>query len=130
MDENEMKVTEGPAIDAETVIQIARHYCHAKSKHPYFADRLFIDEANATHAGLSLKISRTICDFERKSGKAIAETLAECEIAEACDALARGDKAAAVAECYDAIAVLLRIIDVIEGRQALGKPKEEREAAK
>ena len=27
-------------------------------------------------------------------------------------------------ECYDAIAVLLRVVDVIEGRQALGKPQE------
>lgn len=36
----------------------------------------------------------------------------------------RGDKANAVEECYDAIAVLLRMVDVPEGRQTLGKPEE------
>ena len=29
----------------------------------------------------------------------------------------------AVEECYDAIAVLLRVIDVLEGRQELGRPE-------
>ena len=32
------------------------------------------------------------------------------------------EAAAAVEECYDAIAVLLRVIDVLEGRQPLGRP--------
>lgn len=31
-------------------------------------------------------------------------------------------EAAAVEECYDTIAVLLRMVDVLEGRQKLGKP--------
>lgn len=34
----------------------------------------------------------------------------------------------AVEECYDAIAVLLRTIDVLEGRQKLGKPEMKGEA--
>jgi hypothetical protein len=34
----------------------------------------------------------------------------------------KGDIAAAVEECYDAIAVLLCVVDVLEGRQALGNP--------
>lgn len=37
-------------------------------------------------------------------------------------ALAYGDKAQAVEELYDCIAVCLRTIDLIEGRQPLGKP--------
>ena len=35
-----------------------------------------------------------------------------------------GNAERAVDEAYDAIAVLLRIIDVLEGRQKLGKPEE------
>ena len=49
--------------------------------------------------------------------------LADCEVWEATEALANGDKAQAVEELYDCISVLLRTVDVLEGRQALGKPK-------
>ena len=119
-----------PSLDAATVISIARHYCHAKDKHPYFADRLCLDEADAEDASIALKCAsialkcmRAIEVRERTNGKLHAETLARCEIAEVAEALARGDKAQAVSECYDTIAVMLRIIDVLEGRQALGKPK-------
>ena len=42
---------------------------------------------------------------------------------ETLEALANGDKAHAVEELYDMIAVCLRTIDVLEGRQKLGKPK-------
>ena len=111
------------SLDAATVISIARHYCHAKDKHPYFADRLCLDEANAEHARSSLKICRFMLQVEQKQGEVCAETLANCELAEAWEAYACGDRAAAVEECYDVIAVMLRIIDVLEGRQALGKPK-------
>lgn len=38
-------------------------------------------------------------------------------------AVANGDKAQAVEELYDCISVLLRTVDVLEGRQALGRPK-------
>ena len=121
-----MKITEKerePSLDAATVISIARHYCHAKRKHPYFADRLCLDEVDAVYAKRSLDIIRFMLQAERKQGEVCAETLANCELAEAWEAYARGDKAAAVAERYDTIAVMLRIIDVIEGRQKLGRPK-------
>ena len=112
------------SIDAAVVLKIAEHYCHAKRKHPYFADRLFTDDNDAEEAKRDLESVRMLLNIERKQGKVYAETLANCEVAEVCDAFARGDKAAAVEECYDAIAVLLRMVDVLEGRQALGKPKE------
>ena len=48
----------------------------------------------------------------------------ECEVREAYEALYNGDKSQAVEELYDCAAVLLRAIDVLEGRQALGKPEE------
>ena len=38
------------------------------------------------------------------------------------DALVRGDHAAAIAEIMDAVSVLLRVADVLQGRQELGDP--------
>lgn len=118
------------SIDAAVVLKIAEHYCHAKAKHPYFADRLFIDDNDAEEAKRDLESVRMLLNIERKQGRVYAETLANCEIAEVCDAIARGEKAMAVEECYDVIAVLLRMVDVLEGRQELGKPKDESEAAR
>lgn len=103
--------------------KIQEHYDHAREKHPYFADRLFIDDNDAEEAKRDLESVRILLNIERKQGKVYAETLANCEVAEICEVLARGDKTAAVEECYDAIAVLLRLIDVLEGRQQLGRPE-------
>lgn len=123
MDEKE--ITNDPSIDAATVIKIAEHYAHAKAKHPYFADRLFIDDNDAEEAKRDLESVRMLLHIERKQGKVYAETLADCEAAEVCDAIARGDKAEAIEEVYDCIAVLLRMVDVLEGRQDLGSRRKE-----
>ena len=112
------------SIDAKVVLRIVEHYCHARANHPYFADLMFLDENDAEDAKRYLGIVRTILNIERKNGELYAETLVNCEVAEICEAISRGDKAHAVEECYDAIAVLLRMVDVMEGRQKLGKPKE------
>ncbi len=111
------------ALDAATVISIARHYHNAKTKHPYFADRVSLDECNVSHANKTLDIWRGQVDVEKERGRSCADTLVNCELHEVVEALARGDRSAAVEECYDVIAVMLRIIDVLEGRQALGRPK-------
>lgn len=112
------------AINVAVVTKIAEHYCHARAKHPYFADLMFLDENDAEDAKRYLGIVRTILNIERKKGELYAETLVNCEVAEICEAISRGDNAHAVEECYDAISVLLRMVDVLEGRQKLGKPKE------
>lgn len=65
-----------------------------------------------------------------ETGVLPAETLISCEVCEAADAFARGDTAHAVEKCYDVIAVLLRMVDVLEDRQRLGKLKEETEEKK
>lgn len=93
-------------------------------RHGASARRLFIDENDAEEAKRDLESVRTLLQIEREQDKVYAETLANCEVAEICDAIARGDKAAAIEECYDVIAVLLRMVDVLEGRQGLGRPKE------
>ena len=110
-------------INLAVVAKIAEHYCHARAKHPYFADLMFLYENDAEDAKRYLGIVRTILSIERKKGELCAETLVCCEVAEICEAISRGDKAHAVDECYDAIAVLLRMVDVMEGRQKIGKPK-------
>ena len=112
------------SIDPEVVLRIAEHYCHARRKHPYFADMMFLDENDVEEAKRNLRIVRTLLSVELKVGKICAETLVDCEVSEICEAISRGHNSHAVEECYDAIAVLLRMVDVLEGRQKLGKPKE------
>ena len=109
-----------PAIDAERVIRIAEHYCNARRKHPYFAHTLFLEASDESASARTLVRTRFCLNCEWRMGEVVAETVLNCEICEAIHALACGDKAHAVEECYDAIAVLLRMVDVIEGRQALG----------
>ena len=117
-----------PAIDAERVIRIAEHYCHARRKHPHFAHTLFLEADDESAAARTLVRTRFCLNCEWRNGEVVAETVLNCEICEAIHALACGDKAHAVEECYDAIAVLLRMVDVIEGRQALGNPESAKEA--
>lgn len=102
------------------------HYIHAKEKHPYFCDRLLPDWPK-------YKIRCRILDnlqrsrLRNKAGiqnhNLMWNEIADCEVWEATEAMANGDTSHAVEECYDAIAVLLRTIDVLEGRQKLGKPE-------
>lgn len=115
------------SIDAAVVLKIAEHYCHAKRKHPYFADRLcpdWLDPKQRTKIiGNTLAKCRKYIENDIARHRLMWDALANCEVWEIHEALARGDKAAAVEECYDAIAVLLRTVDVLEGRQKLGRPE-------
>lgn len=97
------------------------HYIHAKEKHPYFCDRITC--LSETHADIHLKLLRALLREEKRVGDVEAVYVVRCELYEAVQAYAHGDTAHAVDECYDAIAVLLRTIDVLEGRQRLGKPE-------
>lgn len=124
MNDNTSTAEAEASIDPAVSLKIAEHYFNARAKHPYFSDLMFLDENDAEDAKRYLGIVRTILNIERKKGNVCAETLVNCEVAEICEAIARGDNAHAVDECYDAIAVLLRMVDVLEGRQKLGKPKE------
>ena len=124
MNDNTSTAEADASIDAEVVLRIVEHYCHAREKHPYFADLMFLDEDDAEDAKRNLGILRALLSIERKTGNVCVETLFNCEVAEICDAIARGHNDHAVDECYDAIAVLLRMVDVMEGRQKIGKPKE------
>lgn len=106
---------------AHVVCDMWEHYEHAREKHPYFCDIItcLSDSGADTH----LDIYRSTLAAEANADAIEASTLLFCEFFEAMQAYTRGDKPAAVEECYDCIAVLLRVIDVLEGRQKLGKPE-------
>ena len=104
-----------------------KHYAHAREKHPYFCD--WIAPQGETPEEVSKKIAfrlsaiRAAIVGEAKNGMLGWDDLLDCEVWEVFEALATDNKAQAVEELYDAIAVLLRTIDVLEGRQKLGKPE-------
>lgn len=108
-----------------------RHYAHAKEKHPYFCDGLLptevpnpmTEDAMIREIRENLRENRLRLERGRCNANILWNELLNCEVWEATEAMANGDYAHAVEECYDAIAVLLRTIDVLEGRQELGKPE-------
>lgn len=104
----------------ETIEKIREHYEHAKEKHPYFCD--IITCLSESGADTHLDIYRPTLEAQINANSVEASTVLLCEYQEAIQAYTHGNTAAAVEECYDTIAVLLRIIDVLEGRQALGDP--------
>ncbi len=118
-------------LDAAVVKKISEHYRHAKAKHPYFADVIVDFRGNEPKScsARCLKKAREILRDKIKDGCVQAIMVANVESAEIIEAFARGDKAHAVEECYDLIAVVLRMVDVLEGRQKLGNPESAKEAA-
>lgn len=100
--------------------KIREHYEHAKEKHPYFCDKLNYYTKKGADNDLSFYREFLKIGIEDES-VAVRDVLA-CELAEMHREIVYGNTAAAVEECYDAIAVLLRVVDVLEGRQALGDP--------
>lgn len=103
------------------VEKIAEHYRHAVKKHPYFCDRFWC-EVSGINLKEDLLVKRALLKLAMLGDCVSTDLVLSCEIAEVFDAYASGDTAAAVAECYDCIAVQLRMVDVLEGRQKLGKP--------
>ena len=126
----------GPITTEETyhVSNILKHYAHAKEKHPYFCDAIApIDLDKENEEGLAdyrESVRRHLLDMRSnievltKKGELTWNDLVLCELWEVDEAIANGDTAHAIEELYDCIAVCLRTIDVLEGRQPLGKPKE------
>ena len=108
------------------ISNILKHYDHAKEKHPYFCDGLLPElgrEEMCRHIKNVLGSIRKDLEGRARVGHIEWDNLLYCEVWEVLDAMANNDKAQAIEELYDAIAVLLRTIDVLEGRQKLGKPE-------
>ena len=104
------------------VCKIIEHYEHAVKKHPYFADKFYIDDI--IDPDECLRVVRSELRYNSSIGNVDTLDVLKCEIMEIMSAQKHGEVEHAKEECYDAIAVLLRMIDVLENRQPLGKPKE------
>lgn len=111
--------------EAYHISNILKHYSHAMEKHPYFCDTL--DGYGRTKFpgcnSQTLEYERHCISKDIEAGDLAWHQLLTCEMWEVFDALSYGDKTQAVEELYDCIAVCLRTIDVLEGRQELGKPE-------
>lgn len=106
--------------------RIREHYDHAREKHPYFCDKVntgFSDEAITLEEQLDSR--RHILENAIEYHTLRWPHLLSYKMTAASLGIANGDTARAVEELYDAVAVLLRAIDVLEGRQKLGKPEKE-----
>ena len=106
--------------------KIIEHYNHAREKHPYFCDWSPLKPKTCSKKITieALRRAREDLKIAGKINKIEWIDVFNCEKFEALEALASGNKTKAVEELYDCVAVLLRTIDVIEGRQELGKPEE------
>lgn len=113
-------------LEGAVVGAIERHYKHAKEKHPHFCDMLFRDNRKLVDGGRNRHLElcrKNLVERIRKSEVDFID-VADCEVAEAFVAYCDGDIPQTVEEIYDTVAVLLRVVDVLEGRQALGRPTE------
>lgn len=112
------------------VEMIRQSYRHSLSRRPtYFCDSVTAVRSRED-AAYWLKLGRERVRDAAATGSLTATRLIDLAALKMMEAAVRGDKAAAVDRCYDAIAVLLRTVDVLEGRQALGSPdKEKKEEA-
>lgn len=111
---------------------ILKHYNHAREKHLYFCD--WVEPQGETSEKAKAKTETTLAVIRGIIKEGMEkhtlgwDDLLNCEVWEVFEALANGDKAQAVEELYDCIAVCLRTIDVLKGWQKLGKPETKGEA--
>ena len=110
----------GAAMPSDFSTRARVHYAKALKKHPFFAYKLF-DNDDLDDAEYRLKCARNKVAYHANNGWLDGATLAACEITEAEVAHLKGDKAACVDELYDAIAVIMRMIAVLEEKQKLGR---------
>lgn len=96
-------------------------YAYARERHPYLCDAL-ISFGTLSEMERVLKRAHEEVAREINQSKLLPMALINCKWLRAIKAYQEKDASTAIAELYDAIAVLLRVIDVIEGRQPLGDP--------
>ena len=106
--------------------KILEHYAHAKKKHPYFCDDLLPELEREEILRITKNVLTSIrkkIEDRARAGHVGWDDLLNCEVWEVFDAIINNDKAQAIEELYDCIAVLLRTVDVLKGWQKLGKPE-------
>ncbi len=106
-------------LDGKTVGAIERHYFHAREKHPYFCDGILspVEDYESALANQRIRIAEAA-----RCNMASACDLIDCELLEAYVEIAKNNTDAAIEECYDVVATVLRVIDVLKGHQQLGNP--------
>ena len=107
---------------------IEKHWLHSIEKHPYFCDRLLPAWAECDIRKLvsrALKQSRARLECGSRDSNLMWNEILDYEVWEATEAIMNSDTEQAIEECYDSIAVLMRTIDVLRGKQELGKIKKE-----
>lgn len=103
--------------------RLREHYTHAREKHPYFCDRALppLGEKSKEIIEKILSGLRNDIVVDAQHASLNWKKLLDCKVWEALEAIVTGDYAHAVEECYDAIAIILRIIDVMERREKFGR---------
>ena len=118
-----MRETMSP-VASEMLCDIRNHYSNAIAKHPWFADDVcFIDLGWKLQAG-NLKSYLEHCAERHEKGEksyCMARDVLDAELAEVYAAYSGGNLEQARYEIYDAIAVLLRMEDMIIAKQEAGK---------
>lgn len=110
--------------------KIVEHYNHAQEKHPYFCDWVQSEKPQSyIKQGISNRLAacRECNKLLSEHGTLSWDDILDYETWKVFEALASGDNTQAVEELYNCVVVLLRTIDVLEGRQKLGKPDEVKE---
>jgi len=102
--------------------KIKQHYDHAREKHPYFCDTLVPYMYSTEDSDGHLRVLRNVLKNAKPGSFTMTDAL-NCEVEEMLNAIVHGETENAIEEAYDIIAVLLRVIDILEGRQPLGKPE-------
>lgn len=106
-------------MNPEIIEKIKEHYNRAR-ENPYFCDELtYLNKFSADEA---LTMTRTLLNNAIKRGNVSFIDVLTCEMYEAINEIANDNTERAIEEFLDMIAVCLRGIDVLEGRQSLGNP--------
>lgn len=87
--------------------RIIEHYHKACEKHPVFCTSFVNECCNLRGIKEALQIARKL--------EPTAQNILEEECLEIYESYLQGDKEHAIDECYDAITVLIRMVEYIEG---------------
>lgn len=109
----------GAAMPSDFSTRARVHYAKALEKHPmFFADMFVYDD---TSLGEQLEAIRDGLEMDDGCEAVEANDLLTCEMYEAFVENKKGDAPRAIDELYDAIAVIMRMIAVLEKKQKLGR---------
>ena len=108
--------------------RIRQHYDNAREKHPYFCDGITPFDIGYVQMDQTfeeiVEERRDDVAYHAKKHSLLLEHLIDCEWSEVLCECDRGNDEMAVQKLYDLAVLCLRAIDVLEGRQKLGKQED------